>query len=358
MKSDCQPKRQSNIELLRILAIIMIISFHYVYKGGFEFETFTLNKFIVKVFWLFGELGVNLFMLITGYFMINKAPSKVRLFYLWLQVWFYHILTALVANYLGFFQLQGLKEKIIFLFPIIFNRYWYVTVYFLICILAPYMNKFISALDQRSFQKFLITVLAVWTVIPTFAGFFFNSTESMLYYNRFLWFFVMYCIGAYERLYGIKFLAEKKKGLAIMTISFALMCGFIYVIEKNMLLFESLGTTESAYFWRPNNILMVALSVAMFSVFQKFKMKTSRLINTFATTTLGVYILHDGVLLRFLWNEVFQNKTHAGDKYLIVYILGAAFIIYLIGSVIDFIRQFLEKQILDRLLSEYGESKK
>lgn len=350
MSNDYQGKRQSNIELLRIIAIIMIICFHYVYKGGFEFETFTFNKFTVKTFWLFGELGVNLFMLITGYFMIYKVPDKMRMLYLWLQVWFYHILTAVVAYQFGIFQLQGLKDKILFLFPIIFNRYWYVTVYFLICILVPYINKFICSLDCESFKKFLIIVLMAWTIIPTCAGFFFNSTESMLYYNRFLWFLIMYCIGAYERMYGIRFLKDKKIGLALMVAAFSFMSGFICIIENNAMWFEKIGTTESAYFWRPNNIFMVLLSVSMFSVFCNLKIKYSFIINKFATTTLGVYILHDGILVRFLWNDVFHNKTHAHDKNLIAYILGTALIIYFVGSLIDFIRQFLERRILDRLL--------
>lgn len=64
-------KRKSNIELLRIVSMFLIVSFHYVYKSGYVFDKLNYNSFIVKTFYFFGELGVNLFLLITGYFMVN-----------------------------------------------------------------------------------------------------------------------------------------------------------------------------------------------------------------------------------------------------------------------------------------------
>ena len=79
--------RQSNIELLRIVSILLIISFHYVFKSGYVFETLNLNSFIVKVFYLFGEFGTNLFFLITGYFMVDGKFSIKKLAY-WLIFYF------------------------------------------------------------------------------------------------------------------------------------------------------------------------------------------------------------------------------------------------------------------------------
>lgn len=63
--------RKSNMELLRIISIFLIIVFHCAFKSGFNFELgFHVNKLIVKTCWMFGELGVNLFQLISGYFMV------------------------------------------------------------------------------------------------------------------------------------------------------------------------------------------------------------------------------------------------------------------------------------------------
>lgn len=61
--------RKSNMELLRVFSILMIIIFHCAYKSGFNFSLgFSVNQFLIKSFWMLGELEVNLFMLISGYF--------------------------------------------------------------------------------------------------------------------------------------------------------------------------------------------------------------------------------------------------------------------------------------------------
>ncbi len=91
-------ERKSNIELLRIIAIILIISFHYVFKSNFKFEELTINSFIVKSFYMFGELGVNLFILITGYFMVSGKFSIKKLICLILEVNFYHTLSIIIEK--------------------------------------------------------------------------------------------------------------------------------------------------------------------------------------------------------------------------------------------------------------------
>lgn len=52
-----ETKRYSNIELLRVVSMLLIISFHYAYKGGFTDDIPLINGYIIKMFWMFGELG-------------------------------------------------------------------------------------------------------------------------------------------------------------------------------------------------------------------------------------------------------------------------------------------------------------
>ena len=187
-------KRQSNIELLRILAIICIISFHYVYKSGYVLTDLKANSLIIKSFWFLGELGVNLFILITGYFLINSKFSFKKLIKLIIEVNFYYLITLFVSLTFG----NSIEGGIVALFPnfkttflrffaVIFNRYWFITAYILIYILSPYLNKFIKSLTKNEHKKLLIIILTIWSIIPTFFGIFNNNTESLLYYNRFIW---------------------------------------------------------------------------------------------------------------------------------------------------------------------------
>lgn len=65
--------RNSNLEILRIVSMILIIVHHYVVHGQFEWSnTITTNKILLEVLSLGGKLGVNCFVLITGYFMVQS----------------------------------------------------------------------------------------------------------------------------------------------------------------------------------------------------------------------------------------------------------------------------------------------
>lgn len=344
-------ERKSNIELLRILAMFLIISFHYVYKSGYTFETLSINNFIIKSFWLFGELGVNLFILITGYFMINGRFSFKKLILLMMEVLFYYLFSVLISTRVNNWSIQTFKDGFLLFFPVILNKYWFITVYILVYILSPYLNIFIKSMNRKTFLRFIITTLILWCIIPTFFGLFFNSTEKMLYYSRFIWFIIMYCVGAYIKLYSLKSFEKISKCFISALISFLIMLIGIVIIYKFSDVFKKIGTTEIAYFWPPNTLPMFILSISIFEIFLKIKMNSCKIINILASTTLGIYMIHDGVLNRYIWDKIFMTKQHLNNKYFLIYIVGTTIIIYLLGTIVDLIRQLIEKNTIKRILN-------
>ena len=353
-------KRQSNIELLRILAIICIISFHYVYKSGYVLTDLNANSLIIKSFWFLGELGVNLFILITGYFLINSKFSFKKLIKLIIEVNFYYLITLFVSLTVGKSIGGGVtalfpnfKTTFLRFFAVIFNRYWFITAYILIYILSPYLNKFIKSLTKNEHKKLLIIILTIWSIIPTFFGIFNNNTESLLYYNRFIWLIILYFLGAYIKLYSLKFFNKNKikRFIMISLISFTTMILGVIIIYHFKDIFLKIGIKQEAYFWQPNSIPMIILSIAIFELFLNFKIKNNKLINLLASTTLGIYMLHDGPLANILWKKVFKSLNCLNSKYAIIYIIVHTFIIFIVGSLIDLIRQLIEKNTLDKFLN-------
>ena len=67
--------RISNFEILRILSIFMIILHHYVLNTEAINTARSLNYYISHFFYIGGKLGVNCFVLISGYFLVNKQIS-------------------------------------------------------------------------------------------------------------------------------------------------------------------------------------------------------------------------------------------------------------------------------------------
>ena len=136
-------KRQSNIELLRIIAMLLIISFHYVFHSGYVFEQLNYNSFIVKTFYFFGELGVNIFFLITGYFLVTGKFSIKKFIKLILEVNFYYIVSLILVPMINKEDINFLEifKKYILELPTIFDKYWFFTVYILLYVKALiYLN--------------------------------------------------------------------------------------------------------------------------------------------------------------------------------------------------------------------------
>lgn len=340
-------QRKSNFEILRIIAMLMIISFHFVVKSGYIINDLNFNTFIIKIFWFFGELGVNLFILITGYFMVKDKMSYKRVILLILETFFYNLINVLLAHH---YMHQEIKVLDI-LFPVILNKYWFVTTYIIVYLFSPYYNVLINNLNRIDFKKLLITCLVLWSTIPTVFGLTINTSEIHLYYSRFIWLSIMYFVGAYIRLYDISFLKRKKNSLIISIVTFILMISSILIIFKFKSFFAKIGTTEYAYFWTPNNVLMLLLSISIFCFFVKLEIKSIKWINILASTTLGIYMLHDGLSNKYLWTEVFYNAEKLTSKYAIFYVAGITLLIFVVGALIDLIRQKLENITVKKVLN-------
>lgn len=89
-------QRNSSIELLRIITMIMIVFHHFAYHGNFKWD---INELTIPHFWydyiiMGGKIGVNVFILISGYFLINNNTSIFnfkKIAKMWGEIFFYSI---------------------------------------------------------------------------------------------------------------------------------------------------------------------------------------------------------------------------------------------------------------------------
>ena len=100
--------RQSNFELLRIIAMCMIIAMHYMTKGmqlpKLSVDT-SLHNVAFRLLFAFCASAVNIYVFISGYFAIDTKWSIGKLIRLWLQV--------LLAEPLVLFMLRRVLIQIV-----------------------------------------------------------------------------------------------------------------------------------------------------------------------------------------------------------------------------------------------------
>ena len=175
--------RDSNIEILRIVATIFIIAHHFAIHSGFEFsnDSITINRLWIQFIEIGGKIGVNLFILISGYFLINTKTVKInKLVKLWLQIFFYAITIFLVFVLTGKETFE-IKEIVKSILPIIFSQWWFASAYFVLFLLSPYINILLKSFNKKQYTAFLALLLGCWCIIPTITG---QAFES----NSLLWF--------------------------------------------------------------------------------------------------------------------------------------------------------------------------
>ena len=189
--------RDSSFELLRIMAMLLIVAGHFSVHGGFNYSSnmISFNRLWIQLISISGNIGVNIYVLISGYFLISSENTKTsKILRLLLQTFSYSILCFIIFLLIGNRTLS-MKELIKVFFPITYSEYWFASTYFMVYLLHPYINMFISKIKNEIFIKMLLVLTICWSIIPTFLA---SSFQS----NSLSWFIYLYILGAYYRLYG------------------------------------------------------------------------------------------------------------------------------------------------------------
>ena len=320
--------RNSSFELLRIIAMLFIIAHHFYVHGGFS-DISPTNKALMTFFEFGGKFGVAIFVMISGYFLVNSKFKFKKLLKLVLQVWFYSVTFYLLFYFLGFYDFSSFQFVRRF-FSITTKLNHFVTKYIVLYLLSPFINKMLHSLTQKQHLALIAVSLGLYTVLK-----YFISTSD------FTIFFILYFIGSYLKLHKIDLSKIKHKKLFL---SLAILLVFaIVILLKN---FTKMNT------YTERNLFMILLVTLVMLLFEQFEIK-SKAINFIATTTFGIYLIHDNLSFsKILWKNIFANSTFGQSPYLVLYGLAVVIIVFIGGAIIDLFRQYCLEKPLFKLIDK------
>lgn len=327
-------KRDSNIELLRVIAMLMIIAHHFAVHGGFFFQERQITGNMLFLQWMSigGKIGVNLFVLISGYFLAGASGIRVqKAVKLWLQIFFYSVVLFFLSCMTGLtdFSVRGLVDA---LFPILSRQWWFASSYFLMYLLSPLMNRAMGKLTQKKHLLLLAVLSVFWYGIPVFTW----LSEQL---RDLMWFLFLYCIAGYLRRYNS---AEKQKAGTWLVIGTGLLLlSFGYAVFQLGFSAKYRDRYETAYFhtWQ---ILMLVSAIPLLLGFVRLKVNNSSRINRLAAASFGIYLIHDSNYVRyFLWRELLGSAAYRDSETLIPYAIAAVILVYLVCLVLESIRNAL-----------------
>lgn len=343
-KTTSNSDRKSNFELLRIIAMLMIV-FHHV---DLVIPNWSTNINFTKIFVVFslgslGKAGVDLFALITGYFMYNKVIKAKRFFRVWLDVDFYSWLTLITLLILG--VTISFKDIVKFIFPVVFSLRWYATAYLILYLLLPFVNLIIRRINPYQFSYLLLILLLVLSIMPTI--------KQNVAYSDLAWIMFVYLIGAFISKYNkqIKNKSSTKIELlflfgSLFLIILSIVC--VHFVTRNTGYFKN---NEGYFFYQNYSILVLIFSICLFMLFDNINLK-SNVINSISKLMFGVYLSHAPILKFFLPNYIRNLDLASNSRNFYIFVFFAPLIIFLFFSALEYVRLKLLNNLLDRIANK------
>ena len=306
--------RQSNIELLRVLAIMGVIVLHYnnpiIGKGIVYAEEGGLNFYILYFLESLFVCGVNLFMLISGFFMCEgRSRSLWKPIELIVQVIIFKELVYFAHVVLGHTAFS-IKTCLTTMVP----SNYFVILYCVVYLLSPFLNLLIEKLTDVSLKTMLVLAICLFSIYPTLVdvlsemrGTEFTGLSTIGMYGS-QWgyssinFLLMYLVGAYLKKGKSAILSwSNAKLLVSLALCIALMMLWARVNDRT-----GFFTERSA--WEYCNPLVVFEAVIVFAVFFKFDIGVIPVINKLAEGVFSVFLLHH-FFIPYLSIEKYVNAT-------------------------------------------------
>lgn len=345
--------RDSNLELYRIIVMLLIVAHHYVVNSGLLDvmlqNTPPLSAKSLYIYWLgmWGKTGINCFVLITGYFMCASSITVRKFLKLLLEIEFYNIAIYAVfcmAGYSGF----TIKDALLVLLPVRFVGDNFTGCFMLFFLCIPFLNILVRNLSKRQHILLIALCLMIYTLFGTWPG----TRVSMNYVS---WFCVLFIIASYIRIHGIQ-LKDRHIGWGWLTtlmivLSMASVPATIYANEIfHRSMFPYRWVSDS------NTFFALATGVCSFMYFKNLKVKYNPFINAVGACTFGVLLIHanSDTMRQWLWKDVLDNVGFYSSDFIFMHAILSVFTVFVVCAAIDYIRMnTVEKwafRYIDRIL--------
>lgn len=329
--------RNSNLELYRIICMIMIVAHHFVLNSGIGIKIFSdplnANSLFLILFGAWGKTGINCFLMITGYYMCTSKITIRKLVKLLGQIYLYKILFFSVFLFYGY-ETASVTRLVKLLMPVWGFGGNFVDCFIVYWLSIPFLTILVKNMNKRQHELLLLLALSSYTILGTIPTF-------QIHYNYITWFCITFFIASYIRFYPLSVFDSNK------------FCGWLTIISVLLSLvstafmhihFSSLGDIAVSHYFvsNCNKFCAVAVAVSSFLYFKNLKIRYNRIINTIAAGTFGVLLIHanSDAMRTWLWVDILDVMNHFSLSLptLIIYSIGIVLIIFTLCNLIDQIR--------------------
>ncbi len=328
--------RLAQFELLRILAMCGVVMNHVFNYGLRIYDDFSvaastpmgfLEWSILELMKLVSLPSVNCYVLITGYFLINRSRFRLKgIWKVWSTTWVYAVGIYLLAVVFGAIPFSW-DEMLTQATPLLSNTFWFVTSYIALLLLAPLLSWALRRASKRQYQ----VVLAVGGIVcfqPLLGQFTMDRQQILLFVYLFM-------IGGYIRRYAKKLSLTAYSILAYIGI---LLLMYAYTLYKN----NPLNNSDFVVYAMAYHGLVLPLSVALFLAVKNWRIKNDtvrKCILFVAPLSFAVYIIHtQSTIDSWLWSVSSEWLSNCQTHLLPLACIAITLAVFIVSAIIEYIR--------------------
>ena len=334
--------RMMNMEVLRCLAMMMVVVLHYLGKGnllpelsGTDMNVTGIAAWVLEAFCI---VAVNVYMMISGYFLYTSSFKLSRLLQLWLQVWTYSVLVGILAVFTGWIPAAEVDTHyfLTLLFPVTMDHYWFMTAYIFLYLLLPFIGACVRRMSKQQLQIALVLLLGVFCVIKTVLP---VRLETDAKGYDCLWYVCVFLTAAYIRRFGFRFLESKARAWGFYVAACLAVVAEAFVFRQVYLQTGSLGLILNISY-EYNHLFSFLAAVGLFCAFLQVKAegRLAGMLAKAAPFTLGVYLLHENMGARYAWQNWFGAARVTSVGGLLVGTVTAVVCVFVCGILVEMVR--------------------
>ena len=182
--------------------MLAIVSGHLLTQSSLANVTGT-NHILAMLLGSGVRIGVNVFLILGVWFMVDAKFKAERIVRLYLEVFFYSVPITICMLLMG--EAGGLRNVLQGLLPFFGRSVWFASAYISLIALSPFLNHFFS-LPARMQRTLLAVLILLFCLVPTIP-----CSTPLDYLADFTWFCVVYLVigiikkeNLLERLCGAK----------------------------------------------------------------------------------------------------------------------------------------------------------
>ena len=362
-----EAERNSTFELLRIFAMFIIV-FHHEAQHGLWFapDAPMTGAFVLRElsYGTVGAIGNWVFILVSGYFISASSFSWKKVFRLWFQVFSISVIVCVAAwiakisvvNFgenvyteQGFFaaaRTVSRRSVVQSFLPCYFGNNWFAVAYLVFFLCVPLLDKLISSLSRKEHFRAIVLLTVLGTVVPLL------PMEGFYRPSAIFTFILGFFVARYVRLYDPPVLASAWRNALVAVVLFVLICVYkvccIRILPHLSISCENVIKLERRFFDINNSLPLMLIALCLLCAFRSLAIPYNRFINLIASTTFGVYLFHENLLInKWWWHAVCKLDEWLASPFLLAWMLLCALGTFAFCAVLELVRkQCVERPLL------------